>query len=901
MRGAIRLFIHLAVCGVVGVAAADARAQCTTQWLPGWPTPGILQSGSSGAPIRVLKSFDPDGDGPLGQHLLAAGGFINIEGWPITGLAVWNGQEWTAPAPMPTSSSWIQGVEQFNGEYHAAGSFGAGVSYLARYNGAQWVGLGAGVNGDVRALAVYDGALIAGGVFTAAGGVPGTRAIARWDGSAWSSLGNGVDALAGGTASVEALFVHDGRLFVGGNFTGVSGVATNDAATWTTAGGWQAITGNTNPASSVVKAFTVHEGSVYGAGWMTDGAGVGRLAARYSAGAWEFLPGALTSGGPVNVIVSYQGKITVLGSQSLRIDDGSFIDTAAAAWDGAQWSAMNDTVDPLGRGVVTGVGYQCAVVHNNKLVMGGLIGYRSPGDISHLALLTWDGIRWGTFATGFDANAGAMALDSAGNVVLHGTSLAVAGGRRANMVAWCDGQSVQPMGSGLYDVMPDTTFFLAAHDVILHDAEVYVCGNYNWFSPSCGVFRWNGSDWVEAIQHMSPRSIRALENESGSLFAAGDGPIHPLGRSVIQHSGSGWTATGEISANVADMRWFRGDLYAGVSPGPNRLWRWNGQSTWAAVPGFGSYQILRMLSWNDRLIFLIVDWAVLNGRRSCVLEFDGATLRAVGDNLLDELGGGNTVGDLIAYNGDLIASRSFLIPGTPNIRTTLVRFDGIRWSPVPGAPSGKPPQEPAAPPPARAHRMLVRDGVLWVSGTFNSAGGHPSPYLARYVASGAPQITLQPEAAAVCPGGGAVFSMSVADASGVEFRWRRNRELLNDGPHAGGGTIAGAATPTLTLTGVAAVDAGGYDCIATTQCGTAYTVAAALTVQSACCDSIDFNGDGLFPDNQDLVDFVTVFGGGACSNDPNCADIDFNNDGLFPDNEDIFALFRVFGGGECGL
>jgi len=65
------------------------------------------------------------------------------------------------------------------------------------------------------------------------------------------------------------------------------------------------------------------------------------------------------------------------------------------------------------------------------------------------------------------------------------------------------------------------------------------------------------------------------------------------------------------------------------------------------------------------------------------------------------------------------------------------------------------------------------------------------------------------------------------------------------------------------------------------------------------CDSIDFNGDGLFPDNLDLVDFVTVFGGGACSNDPNCGDLDFNNDGLFPDNEDIFALFRVFGGGDC--
>ncbi|HYF15572.1 MAG TPA: S8 family serine peptidase [Phycisphaerales bacterium] len=64
------------------------------------------------------------------------------------------------------------------------------------------------------------------------------------------------------------------------------------------------------------------------------------------------------------------------------------------------------------------------------------------------------------------------------------------------------------------------------------------------------------------------------------------------------------------------------------------------------------------------------------------------------------------------------------------------------------------------------------------------------------------------------------------------------------------------------------------------------------------CDSIDFNGDGLFPDNQDLEDFFNVFGGGACSTG-DCNDVDFNNDGLFPDNEDLETYLRVFGGGNC--
>ncbi len=79
------------------------------------------------------------------------------------------------------------------------------------------------------------------------------------------------------------------------------------------------------------------------------------------------------------------------------------------------------------------------------------------------------------------------------------------------------------------------------------------------------------------------------------------------------------------------------------------------------------------------------------------------------------------------------------------------------------------------------------------------------------------------------------------------------------------------------------------------------TVSLTATVVSPCvaqCDPVDFNGDTLFPDTQDITDFITVFGGGACPTGT-CGDIDFNNDGLFPDTDDISALIRVFGGGAC--
>lgn len=58
------------------------------------------------------------------------------------------------------------------------------VNFIACWNGTSWSALGAGVNYDVRALAVYNNALYAGGEFSMAGGASADR-IARWDGMSW--------------------------------------------------------------------------------------------------------------------------------------------------------------------------------------------------------------------------------------------------------------------------------------------------------------------------------------------------------------------------------------------------------------------------------------------------------------------------------------------------------------------------------------------------------------------------------------------------------------------------------------------------------------------------------------------------------------------------------------------
>ena len=70
-------------------------------------------------------------------------------------------------------------------------------------------------------------------------------------------------------------------------------------------------------------------------------------------------------------------------------------------------------------------------------------------------------------------------------------------------------------------------------------------------------------------------------------------------------------------------------------------------------------------------------------------------------------------------------------------------------------------------------------------------------------------------------------------------------------------------------------------------------------VGGAACDSIDFNQNTVFPEDQDVIDYFTVLSGGECSLGNSCSDIDFNNNGVFPEDQDVIDFFNVLAGGAC--
>ena len=88
-----------------------------------------------------------------------------------------------------------------------------------------------------------------------------------------------------------------------------------------------------------------------------------------------------------------------------------------------------------------------------------------------------------------------------------------------------------------------------------------------------------------------------------------------------------------------------------------------------------------------------------------------------------------------------------------------------------------------------------------------------------------PAITAQPQSLSVAAGTTASFSAMASGSAPLSYQWRLNGVNL-----ANGGRISGAASTTLTISGVQPADAGNYTLVASNGAGSATSAAATLTV-----------------------------------------------------------------------
>lgn len=322
----------------------------------------------------ALKSVDDQGNwSPISNILSARTSIDRPDAHWMPGFA---------PAPFGQGLNGnVQAMAIFRGDLVAAGNFtragGKEVGFVARWDGNRWHPLGSGTNSWIYALTVLDGDLIAGGTFTQAGGAP-AHFIARWDGSNWTPLGGGMDN------NVRALIEWKGELYAGGAFRRAGGVLVNGVARWT-GSAWDSLTCGVN---NQVLGFGTHEGD-------------------------------LLVGGDFGLAGDVPGTAEI------------------ARWDGERWSPLGDGMD---------LDYVwCFATYRGDLIVGGQ--FESASGVLSPNLARWDGTRWHAFGSGANGFVHGLAVYN-GDLIAAGWFTQVDGLPLSYVGRW-DGSRWTGLGSGL--------------------------------------------------------------------------------------------------------------------------------------------------------------------------------------------------------------------------------------------------------------------------------------------------------------------------------------------------------------------------------------------------------------------------------------------------------------------
>jgi hypothetical protein len=332
MKVCLSLPIAFAVAMFFAACPAARGGSCQPHW-----DVSLGQPGADGWLYWLARLPDPGTNQPT---LYAGGLFTSIGGVPAVGIAKWDGTNWhamgdglnsrvfaieifddgTGPAVYAggdftmSGSTPIASIARLNQKTQRWEQVGAGLDgavialsvwddgmgggpalwaggifmstggvsarRVARWNGTNWSSVAGGMDDGVRSFCVYDDGtgphLYAGGLFNTAGGTPASR-IAKWTGTNWVALGLGLSAPT--VQGIRTMAVYDDgggpALYVGGNFQGAGGQPANNVARWKD-NAWSALGNGVN--ERLVNMTTFDDGSgagekLYCGGWFTAAGG----------------------------------------------------------------------------------------------------------------------------------------------------------------------------------------------------------------------------------------------------------------------------------------------------------------------------------------------------------------------------------------------------------------------------------------------------------------------------------------------------------------------------------------------------------------------------------------------------------------------------------------------------
>lgn len=455
---------------------------------------------------------------------------------------------WDPDGAGPLAAVFVAG-----GTFPAAGRVLA--ANVAAWDGATWQPLGAGLDGRVRALAVFNGSLVAAGDFTGSGGAPVAN-IARWDGAVWQPLGTGMSN-AGPSATtpstVAALAVFNGELIAGGQFTTAGGVAASNIARWNGAA-WQGVSGGISGAGARVEALTVWAGALHAGGvFTTAGTTAASRIARWTGASWQPLGAGITSPlayAGVKCLAVFGGALVCGGTFTAA---GGLPVNHAARWDGSAWQALGGGFFSFSLGGYASV--EELAVQGGVLVAGG--AFDVAGGVAARSIARWDGVAWQPLG---------VVEESVTSVAVHGPDLLVNARRRWDGTAWTAMEPGWLTGTNA-----------AVNAVVSFRGELIAGGRFS-VSGTAGpanVARFDGTSWhrlgsgIPGGTSASYAEVNALAVHNGDLIVAGQ--FLQAGGITVNHvarwDGSAWSALGGGSPGfdsvAVALAVYNGDLIAG--------------------------------------------------------------------------------------------------------------------------------------------------------------------------------------------------------------------------------------------------------------------------------------------------------------------------------------------------
>jgi hypothetical protein len=220
-------------------------------------------SDAGGVPTDNIARFDGESwfafPGPGGGKLHVHEGSLYMTGdFPPSRVARWDGEQWQPVGSMGPNVA-ILCLASHNSDLIAGGVGGLGApGNIFRWDGESWQPMGPPFANPVRAIASFDGELIAGGP---------ALGIARWDGSAWVDLGGGL------SPNVSDLAVRNNELIVAGQFSlepapnPVRHIARWNGSSWLPLGG--GIGNSFAIVEDSVVALGAYQGELLAGGWFT--------------------------------------------------------------------------------------------------------------------------------------------------------------------------------------------------------------------------------------------------------------------------------------------------------------------------------------------------------------------------------------------------------------------------------------------------------------------------------------------------------------------------------------------------------------------------------------------------------------------------------------------------------